>query len=159
MKGRCWDAINKDAVTQPSAAINPNHLPVSPSVRSSLRFHISLSLPLHPTSSSSCLTLSCLRASICLQSFPPSPHTPYSSPSTQISFHSLSLPQFLPSSHPVWLEPWLVQLSIMKAKPCQGRLNPEALLYPHCLLFYLSQSPSFNKFVPVNKPSKMTPSP
>lgn len=106
-----------------------------------------------------CLTLSCLRASICLQSSPPSPHTPYSSPSTQISFRSLSLHQLLPSSRPVWLEPWLVQLSIMKAKPCQGRLNPEALLYPHCLLFYLSQSHSFNKFVPVNKPSKMTPSP
>lgn len=54
--GECWrglDAINKVSVTWPSAAINLQHLPVSPSLRFSLCFHISLSLPLRPTSPSS----------------------------------------------------------------------------------------------------------
>ncbi len=105
-----------------------------------------------------CLTLSCLRASICLQSFPPSPHLLAFSFLPDFLFSTLSYP-VTPSSLPVWLKPWLVQLSITKAKPCQGRLNPEALFSPRSLsLFYLSRSPSFNKFVPVNKPSKMTPS-
>lgn len=50
---RGWDMINKACVTWPSAAINLHHLPVSTSLRFSLCFHISLSLPLRPTSPSS----------------------------------------------------------------------------------------------------------
>lgn len=48
-----------------------------------------------------CLTLSCSRASICLQSFLPSPPTPSLSSSSQISPISLSFPQLLPCPLPV----------------------------------------------------------
>lgn len=90
-----------------------------------------------------CLTPSCWRASICLQSFSPSPPTPFSSsPSSQISPISLPFPQLLPRPLPVWLEPWLVQLSITGAEPCQGQVNPEALLSPQHLSL-LSASASF----------------
>lgn len=106
-----------------------------------------------------CLTLSCLRASICLQSFPPSPHTPWLSPSAQISPISLSFPQLLlhlpqfDSNHD-----WC---SYQSRKPRLVRDNwTQRHSFPLATsLFYLSQAPSFNKFVPVNKPSKMTPSP
>lgn len=50
---RGWDAINKVSVTWIGAAINLLHLPVSPSLCFSLCFHISMSLPLRPTSPSS----------------------------------------------------------------------------------------------------------
>lgn len=150
--------INKASVTSLSSAISL--IPLYPLLFVSLFVFVShcpsLSvLRLPPL----CLTLSCLRASICLQSFPPSPHPPrLLLPPRFPLFPSVPSP-VTPSSLPVWLEPWLVQLSITEAKPCQGRLNPEAPLSPHYLsLFYLSRSPSFNKFVPVNKPSQMTPS-
>lgn len=78
-----WDAINKVSVTWPSAAINLYHLPVSPSLRFSLCFHISPSLPLHPTSSSS------LSNSILLESQHMSPIIP-SQPPHPIVFSFLS---------------------------------------------------------------------
>lgn len=79
-------------MTWPSAAINliPLH-PFSPFLFVFISHCPSLFiLHLPPL----CLTLSCLRASICLQSFPPSPHPSVPAPSSYIS----SLPLcFLPS--------------------------------------------------------------
>lgn len=70
--------------------MNLHHLPLSPP----LHFFVFIShspslviLHLPPL----CPTLSCLRATICLQSFPPSPHSPSYSPFSQISSLSLCL--------------------------------------------------------------------
>lgn len=137
----CWDTMNKVFVTRPSAAINFHHLPACPSLFVFISHCPSLFVLHLP---SLCPTLSCLRASICLQSFTPSPQPPPPClllPPRFPLFPSVSFP-VTPSSLPVWLKPWLVQLSITKAKPCQGRLDPEALLYPHSLSL-LSVSVSF----------------
>lgn len=107
-----------------------------------------------------CLTLSRLRASICLQSFPPSPLTP---PRLLLPPRFPLFPCLFPSCSVVpsqfdWSRDWCSyqspELSLVRDNWTQRRYSPLATS-----LFYLPQSPSFNKFVPVNKPSKMTPSP
>lgn len=140
---------------RPSAEINFHHLPACPSLFVFISHCPSLFVLHLP---SLCLTLSCLRASICLQSFPPSPHP------LVFSF----LPDFLSSPlSPFQLLLHLSQFdssrdwcSYQSQKPSLVRddwtQRHFSTLTPS--LFYLSRSPSFNKFVPVNKPSQMTPS-
>lgn len=55
---------------------------------------------------------------------------------------------------PDWCSYQSPELSLVRDKWTQRRSSPLSTSP-----FYLPQSPSFNKFVPVNKPSKMTPSP
>lgn len=133
--------------------------------------HCSWSLPSHPPAHLPplsflhlpplCLTLSCLRASICLQSFPPSPLTP--PPLLLLPPRFPLFPCLFPSCSVVpsqfdWGRDWCSyqspELSLVRDKWTQRRCFPLTTS-----LFYLPQPPSFNKFVPVNKPSKMTPSP
>lgn len=55
---------------------------------------------------------------------------------------------------PDWCSYQSPELSLVRDKWTQRRSSPLSTSP-----FYLPQPPSFNKFVPVNKPSKMTPSP
>lgn len=108
-----------------------------------------------------CLTLSCLSASICLQSFPLSPPPlRLLLPPRFPLFPSVSSPSYS------FISPSLTRAVTgavinHESRALSGTTEPRGAPFPLPLSrspFYLSRSPCFNKFVPVNKPSKMTPS-
>lgn len=142
----------------PCAAINLHHLLVFPSLCFSLCFHISLPLLLRPTSPSS-LSNSILLESkhmspiISSQPSPPRLLLPPRFPLFPLSLSQLLLHLSQSDSSRDWCSYQSQKPSLVRDDWTQRRSSP---LTPS--LFYLSRSPSFNKFVPVNKPSKMTPS-
>lgn len=97
-----------------------------------------------------------LRASICLQSFPAAPTTPLS-PSSYISSILLCLSSSYSLLSPSLTRAMTGAVINHESQALSAATQPRGTLPSPLHHFYLSQSLSFNKFVPVNKPSQMTP--